>query len=240
MILRRVTAADLPALLEVQERGAVAGLSNIFPQDSYPFPRTEVLERWKSEIADPEVRAYVSTDNTGVITGFAATRGDELFHFGTAIESWGTDLAQEIHDAVVRELINDLSPQTTHLRLRVFEENQRARRFYEKLGWVQTDIRTRTSFEPHPVLVEYHRRVGAPNSSTGIRVAILDFDGTIVNEDLTTLLAGINGNATRVMHSTKRFNRASSRASPVWSNALGFLQAFHCRKSTRCSKVLIA
>lgn len=193
MILRRATVSDLPALLDVQERGAVAGLSNVFPQDAFPFPRTVVLERWKTEIADPEVRAYVSTDDTGSITGFAATRGDELFHFGTAVESWGTGLAQELHDAVVHELTNSLPSQTTHLRLRVFEENQRARRFYEKLGWMQTDIRTRTSFEPHPVLVEYHRQVGVRSSSTGIRVAILDFDGTIVNEDLTTLLAGING-----------------------------------------------
>jgi hypothetical protein len=31
-----------------------------------------------------------------------------------------------------------------------------ARRFSEKLGWRRTDRTSRTSFPPHPVLVEYH------------------------------------------------------------------------------------
>ena len=36
---RLMERADLPDLLELQERGAVAGLSRVFPQDRYPFPR---------------------------------------------------------------------------------------------------------------------------------------------------------------------------------------------------------
>jgi hypothetical protein len=31
----------------------------------------------------------------GRIVGFAATRDNELFHFGTAVETWGTGLAVE-------------------------------------------------------------------------------------------------------------------------------------------------
>ena len=44
---------------------------------------------------------------------------------------------------------------TDHLRLRVFEANRRARRFYAKLGWAETEGVTRSTFEPHPVLIEY-------------------------------------------------------------------------------------
>jgi putative acetyltransferase len=41
------------------------------------------------------------------------------------------------------------------IRLRVFEENHRARRFYEKSGWVSTGSTSRGQFPPFPVLLEY-------------------------------------------------------------------------------------
>lgn len=43
----------------------------------------------------------------------------------------------------------------TLARLRVFDQNHRARRFFEKLGWRPTDRTSWTSFPPHPVLVEH-------------------------------------------------------------------------------------
>ncbi len=154
-MVRALTVADVDALMEVQERGAVAGLSHIFPQDRYPFPRAAVRRRWLAEIADPDVNAYVSTDE-GVLNGFAATRGCELLHFGTALHTWGTGLAQRLHDAVLEQVAATLPTGTTDLRLRVFEDNLRARRFYERLGWHTTGVLSQTAFPPHPVLVEYH------------------------------------------------------------------------------------
>ena len=92
-----------------------------------------------------------SPPRRGEIVGFAATRGEELLHFGTAVETWGSGLAAWLHDAVVATYPSVTGP----LRLRVFAENRRARRFYEKLGWLATGRESRTSFPPHPVLVEY-------------------------------------------------------------------------------------
>lgn len=155
-IVRRATADDLEALLDVQEEGAVAGLAHIFPQDAHPFPRAALRRRWTEELDDPATQVYVSVDDTGALTGFAATRGDELLHFGTAVHTWGTGAAQTLHDALLCELSSTSPVGSGNLRLRVFEANRRARRFYEKLGWTETGQRTRTSFPPHPVLVEYH------------------------------------------------------------------------------------
>ena len=39
--------------------------------------------------------------------------------------------------------------------LRVFVDNGRARRFYEKHGWRPTGASSRSSYEPYPVLLEY-------------------------------------------------------------------------------------
>lgn len=76
-------------------------------------------------------------------------------HFGTSVETWGSGAATELHDAVLQSFSQ--TTEAPEVWLRVFEANSRARRFYEKLGWSQTDRRTRTSFPPHPVLVEYVR-----------------------------------------------------------------------------------
>ena len=157
MIVRPAGPEDVDALVDVQEEGAVLALGHIFPQDRYPFPRDEVAARWRDEIARADVTAYVCTDDEGLVAGFAATRGTELLHFGTRVDTWGSGLAQRFHDAVLANLVADAAGPVDRVWLRVFEQNVRARRFYERLGWRATGRRTRTSFAPHPVLTEYER-----------------------------------------------------------------------------------
>jgi len=155
MIFRCGVPEDLDALVAIQEAGAVASLGHIFPQDEYPFPREQIRKRWAAELADPATWVYVSTDDAGRITGFAARRVDELLHFGTALHTWGTGLADELHDA----LLSSFPATVSRYRLRVFAENRRARRFYEKLGWTSTGELTRSSFPPYAELVTYERSV---------------------------------------------------------------------------------
>lgn len=154
--IRPATLADVENILDVQEPGAIRGLAAIFPQDTYAFPREEIAERWKAEIVDIEVAVYVSTDRRGQVTGFAARRHNELLHFGTALELWGTGLAGRLHD----ELLSTYPPSVTQVRLRVFAENHRARRFYAQRRWTETGVSSRTQFPPHPLLIEYERARG--------------------------------------------------------------------------------
>lgn len=153
MRLRRAVADDVDELVTMQETAAIPALGHIFPQETHPFPRAEIIQRWTAEIADPGTNVYVATDDAANITGFAATRGNELLHFGTALQTWGTGLAAELHDAVLAMLDGS----TDVLRLWVFEENRRACRFYEKQAWRPTGERTVSSYPPYPVLLEYTR-----------------------------------------------------------------------------------
>jgi RimJ/RimL family protein N-acetyltransferase len=155
--LRAMLPGDVEPLLDVQQAGAVAGLGHIFPQDRYPFPRAAITDRWLAEIADPGVRVYVWVSHTGRITGFAAAADSELLHFGTAVDSWGSGLAARLHDAVLAEMLRSVPAGTVSLRLRVFDANRRARRFYEKLGWAMTGERSLAIFPPYPELLEYAR-----------------------------------------------------------------------------------
>lgn len=160
-VLRPLTRDDLGALLEVQREGAVAGLGHIFPQDAYPFPTEQVRGRWEAELDDPAVDCFAVVLD-GEVAGFAATRGDELLHFGTALATWGSGLAGLAHEEVL-----------VHLRarghrtawLRVFEDNVRAVRFYERRGWRATGVVSRTSFPPYPVLRRDERALEEPGGT---------------------------------------------------------------------------
>ena len=151
-VLRRMTPADLDVLLPVQREGAQVGLSMVFPQDTFPFPTESVRRRWEHELTDPGVDCFVVTDIDESLAGFAALRDDEFLHFGTAVRTWGSGLAGRAHDEV---LAHWAGQGLRRAWLRVFEENLRARRFYERRGWEPTGERTRSSFAPHPVLLTY-------------------------------------------------------------------------------------
>lgn len=140
--LREMTAADVPAVLGIQEPGAVLGLSDVFPQDDYPFPHDAVAQRWIQEIATPGIDCYVVLLD-GTVVGFASIRDDEFLHFGIAVEHWGAGVAQTAHDAVLDRM---KSRGVQRAWLRVFAKNGRGRRFYERLGWHSTGDRSRSSF----------------------------------------------------------------------------------------------
>jgi len=146
-----MTERDLPALLDLQHDGAVLGMAEVFPQDAYPFPRDDIGARWRDEIADASVDAYVAEDDDGRLVGFAATTGSELLHFGTAVDTWGDGTAGELHDVVVGRLRAGGDEPALH----VFADNRRARRFYEKHGWRHTGASRISQFPPHPLLLEY-------------------------------------------------------------------------------------
>lgn len=143
---------DLDAVLEVQAAGAVVGLAEVFAPDLYPFPRDAIRARWRNEITDPDIATFVAVEGrSDRVVGFAATRFVELLHFGIEVGSWGTGLAGEFLAEVVVELRDaDADPW-----LRVFADNHRGRRFYEKHGWSATGESTVSSFAPYPELLTY-------------------------------------------------------------------------------------
>jgi RimJ/RimL family protein N-acetyltransferase len=155
VLLREMTLDDVEDVLDVQQPAAIIGLGHIFPQDAHPFPRDDVGRRWRTEVADPDSTCWV-IDLDGAVQGFAAIRGDELLHFGTALPTWGTGLAGQALAAVEDEWRRR---GVYAVRLFVFEGNTRARTFYERRGWVAAGDRTQTSFPPHPVLLGYAKRL---------------------------------------------------------------------------------
>ena len=158
-VLEPIRERHLDEVVALQEEGSVAALGHIFPQVSTPFPRAAVRRRWAAELADAGTECFVVRDADSGVQGFAATRGDQLLHFGTARSTWGSGLARLAHDEVLEHL---RAAGVDRARLWVFEENHHARHFYEHRGWTFTDERKRSGFAPQPTLLGYARNLLGP------------------------------------------------------------------------------
>lgn len=129
----------------------MAGLSEVFPQDRHPFPREVIAARWREELADPDIECFV-IEAAGRVAGFAAVRGSEVLHFGTALDTWGSGLAATAHDELVELLrVRGIECPALH----VYAANARGRRFWEKHGWRPTGDVERGSFPPYAELLAY-------------------------------------------------------------------------------------
>jgi RimJ/RimL family protein N-acetyltransferase len=153
-VLREMRADDVAAVLAIQEPAAIAGLAEVFPQDAHPFPRAVLTERWHEEIRDPGIECFV-IQSAGAVAGFAAVSGEEILHFGTALDEWGTGLATAAQDALVAHIGRTAAG---HPRLRVYAGNARGRRFWEKHGWTATGERSRGGLPPYAELLTYELR----------------------------------------------------------------------------------
>ena len=161
-VLRPMTTADLDLLLQIQREAAQVAFAMVFPQDRFPFPTEAIRQRWEHELADPDIACFVIVDSDRSMAGFAAVHGHQLLHFGTALGSWGSGLAHAAHAEV---LARWRAKGYQRSWLRVLEQNQRARRFYERRGWQPTEERERSAFAPFPTLVTYDVDLSTPPQS---------------------------------------------------------------------------
>ena len=142
-LFRPATAADVDALTELERDTNLVALAHVFP--GVPYPDDEVRERWRRLLADPRVRVEVAGP-PGRLDVYLAWDDERLRHLGVRPERWGGGLARR---AVERA--------TGVRRLWVLGDNDRARGFYEHLGWAPTGREQRAEWPPHPVELEYGR-----------------------------------------------------------------------------------
>jgi GNAT superfamily N-acetyltransferase len=131
-------------LTAIQEAASLAGLAHIYPPERHPYPRREILERWRT--ATDQI--FVAPDGSG----FAAIDPPWLNGLYVLPEAWGTGVAAELHDRAVAAL-REAGVETA--RLWVLEENMRARRFYARRGWRPHGETRVVPFPPHPLDLGY-------------------------------------------------------------------------------------
>jgi GNAT superfamily N-acetyltransferase len=155
LVFRYATLADLTALRDLERQANLAALGHVFPPEQYPFPDDAVLARWALVLEDPDARVLVRDGESGLVA-FAAYDAGWLRHLAVRPDHWGRGVASAAV-ATVLAAMADGGGRTASLW--VLEQNHRARRLYEHLGWHATPDRQDAAWPPYPVELRYTRRI---------------------------------------------------------------------------------
>lgn len=152
--IREARDAEAAELAAIQERASVAALAHIFPPERYAFPRAAVLERWQAALRDPGATVLVAEDET--IAGVTCARRDWLDGLYVEPARWRSGVGGVLHDRALEAVS---SRGFTQCHLWVLEDNERARRFYERRGWQENAATRVVPFPPHPIDVGYTKEL---------------------------------------------------------------------------------
>jgi RimJ/RimL family protein N-acetyltransferase len=154
-MFRDATLDDLGALRDLEREANLAALGHVFPPERYPFPDDDVLARWALVLDEPGVVVRVAEDDGGLVA-VAAYDESTLRHLAVRPDHWGDGLATTAIETALHAM--DLRGSTI-ASLWCLEENHRARRLYEYLGWRETSDRREAPWPPHPVEMRYTRLI---------------------------------------------------------------------------------
>jgi GNAT superfamily N-acetyltransferase len=153
-MFREATPQDAPALRDLEREANLVGLRHVFPPEQYPFPDDDVLARWALVLDEPGVGVLVRDCGEGRVDVLAAYDDRTLRHLAVHPDLWGTGLASQAVASVERAIA---ARGTSVAELWCLEENHRARRLYEHLGWLATDDRQPAPWPPYPTEMRYIR-----------------------------------------------------------------------------------
>jgi ribosomal protein S18 acetylase RimI-like enzyme len=144
----RLADRDRPELLaDLHRAAAIAGYGHIFPSEAPPPSLEEVLEQWTFWLGpdwDAGRRAFVADDD-GASVGVVLAGPDpsdptsgHLARLYVSPHRWGQGVGRALYEVAVGHLRGaDFADAT----LWVLERNERARAWYERLGWRPTGER---------------------------------------------------------------------------------------------------
>jgi GNAT superfamily N-acetyltransferase len=150
-VIREARPGEDELLAAIQRDASLAALAHIFPPEEYPFPLDAVRERWRDALDDPLTTVLVA-EHEGAPVGAAGCRPEWLDGLYVLPGSWGRGIGRRLHDDVLERL---RSSGSTRCHLWVLEHNDRARRFYERLGWRENGDTRVVPFPPNPTDVGY-------------------------------------------------------------------------------------
>lgn len=150
-MIREARPDEAAALAAIQRDASLAGYAHIFPPELYPYPTDVVAQRWEDFLADGDVAVLVAEED-GAAAGVAACRTEWLDSLYVLPQWWNRSVGRALNDEV---LARQRAGGCTRCHLWVLEHNDRARRFYERLGWVENGSSRVVPFPPKPIDVGY-------------------------------------------------------------------------------------
>jgi GNAT superfamily N-acetyltransferase len=154
MHVRDARIQDAPAIADVNVRSWQAAYRGLMP-DSYldALSGEEDTARWQRAIAESTRRGrpvLVVEDGAGAVVGYAVVGADVdepslglVFLMYVGPERWGTGAGHALMEASIERLRGAGFGRAV---LWVLEANARARRFYEREGWVEEGGRSTSTY----------------------------------------------------------------------------------------------
>jgi ubiquinone/menaquinone biosynthesis C-methylase UbiE/GNAT superfamily N-acetyltransferase len=155
MRFRTARAHEGDRLAELQREASLAAFGHIFPRDRYPYPDAENRQTWTHTLETDGTEVLVADDD-GWIVGVAVVEGPVVRSLFVAPTRWGNGIGRALLDEAIANIQAD---GYSHATLHVLTANERARTFYERLGWEPTGKTMLSSFPPQPELMEYRLNV---------------------------------------------------------------------------------
>lgn len=157
--IRRARWSEPGLLTDLERSASMAALGHVFPADIYPYPTAKVRRRWRRLLRDRRVQVRV-LELDGEPIGFVAYENTGLLrHLAIAPEHGRRGYGALLVEFAAQEIFDSGSPLA---ELWVLVENTRARAFYRKLGWQNTDERRDSQFPPYPRELKLVRFSPAP------------------------------------------------------------------------------
>lgn len=154
-MFRPATERDLLPLVALERTANLAALAHVFPPDRYPFPDADVLARWRLVLDEPDAEVLVVDRPAGNgLLAYAAFDRVTLRHLAVHPDHWGEGLATTAIETALRAMGRR---GTRVAGLWCLEDNHRARRLYEHVGWRATDDRREAPWPPYPTEMMYTR-----------------------------------------------------------------------------------
>jgi putative acetyltransferase len=150
-VIREARPDEAPSLAAIQRDASLAAYAHIFPPELYPYPIDDVTRRWEDSLAGDHVTVLVAEEE-GVATGVAGCRSEWLDGLYVLPQWWSRGVGRALHDEVLARLRIE-GCERCHLW--VLEQNDGARRFYERLGWAENGDSRVVPFPPNPIDVGY-------------------------------------------------------------------------------------
>ena len=157
VILRNMTAADIPAVHELERR--------LFPVDAWP------LQMFAAELAQAQTRRYLVAERAGEIVGYAGLMCIQPIADVQTIAVVPEEEGRGIGSALLTELIRESRLRRAEdVLLEVRADNPRAQQLYRRYGFEQIHVRPRYYRDGVDALI-MRLRLGAREPDTTPREA---------------------------------------------------------------------